>query len=227
VPRLARWITLSYLVFLTLFVAALGTGLGNLCFGLMMCIHSLGVLFLFEQVSGAMVLFKRVLYSLLLLTVISQFCYLPFRGWITSRVALPLHTQSGVVVIRPTTTLGTVQRGDWVAYRLGAHRLENLIIRGGYGFDRVIGVAGDEIRFEPGRLLVNGRVTGSAADMPSSGTLVVRVGHYYIWSAMEQNWVHAAQDTVTAAKAGLAHVEAGALVGRPYKRWFWRRQELQ
>ncbi len=63
--------------------------------------------------------------------------------------------------------------------------------------------------------------------MPNSGTLVIQKNHWFIWPnlAISGNW-NVGEVNISSAMLEMADVSEKQFVGKPFKRWFWRKQIL-
>ncbi len=108
-------------------------------------------------------------------------------------------------------------QGEWVAYRLPA---------GGTNFDRILALPGDTIRFHRDSFEVNGRLFERVSPlMPTDGEEVLTTGTYFIWPT-EASFAHAGGNQQNLL-LGLATIGEDDILGRPYRRWFWKSPVLK
>lgn len=244
VPGLAVWVRgpriwgrlavslCAVLVFV--FLAFLGYTVGNLAFGLLLSVHVTGLLYLCGPWLEAKTVGSRFWWSLGLLFVLAALFYLPARSFLQDHLFMPLRVRGHVVVVSKLASMATAKRGDWVAYTVGrwdsreAYFEHNgVVVQAGYGFGPVIGVAGDRVRFAPDSVEVNGVALPRRPLMPSSGEVVVPEKHWLVWPEFDTSG-HGfiAQEQIEATLLRTATITADQMVGRPFKHWFWRRQNL-
>jgi hypothetical protein len=165
--------------------------------------------------------------------------------WVMAFYGLGVRPAAGLFVQRLTARDRTVmiqpagglfapewRRGDWVAYQLpetfaGGH-FGNLIAWQTPGadthFDRILAVPGDTIQFHPDFFEVGGQHFEKVApDMPSTGTLALPRDdqHYLIWptNTRVQHGTMMPEIMLAAAR-----IPENRLLGKPWSRWFWRKQ---
>jgi hypothetical protein len=61
--------------------------------------------------------------------------------------------------------------------------------------------------------------------MPQGGELVVPENHWFVWPELAIN-VHGnvGEGPISATMLQLAIISESEFIGKPFKRWFWRRQ---
>jgi hypothetical protein len=218
----------AYLLLAAVFVIWLGYSVANIAFGLMLSLHATSILFLCNPWMARMRFIFRLLFGVAVLVVLGGLVYAPVRGQIQNHCLMPLRVRQEVVVIQTFCRANLVQRGDWIAYRVEGDRLEGAIVQAGLGLRPVTGLPGDEIAFSPDACLVNGAATPRLQGMPDHGGFVVPENHWFVWPEHDITLRgRAAQATADAALLSMSDVAQEQFVGRPFKRWFWRRQDLQ
>jgi hypothetical protein len=89
----------------------------------------------------------------------------------------------------------------------------------------VLAVAGDRIRFTTEFYEVNGLSRQSLPHMPKTGETVVPEKNWFIWPEVAITGNGNAQEAVISnTMLQMATVAETQFVGKPFKRWFWRRQ---
>lgn len=102
--------------------------------------------------------------------------------------------------------------GEWVSYRLPMG-LVNL--------DRILAGPGDTLRFHDDSFEVNGRhFKKTSPHMPDSGEWLIAPRTYFIWPT-EASFVHGAEE-MTELLLPLTEIDESEILGRPYRRWFWK-----
>jgi len=141
---------------------------------------------------------------------------------------MPLLINGHVVIVQRLASPTSVKPGDWVAYTLeGDDLARGLYSRAGLGLRPVLAGAGDHVRFNPETVVVNGVSSPRLAHMPTTGALVVPEKNWFIWPQFDiSNRGNTAEATIAATILRLATVSEAQFVGKPFKRWFWRRQHL-
>ena len=139
----------------------------------------------------------------------------------TRWLAVPVGTSRGIVLFNPLDRNAPFAPQAMVAFDLPRYR------QGGFQIDaaiypgRVIASPGDRVEFSPGVVTVNGVPQPALPLMPVEGSVSVPPGRVLVWP-VEMNiraphgiggW-NLPPDVLLLGKS--------ALVGRPYRRWFWR-----
>ncbi len=222
--RIGRGVGLAYALSALVFVLWLGYPVASLAVGLMISLHVTSILFL---PSSDLSLPKRLIYSLAVLLVVSQLVYLPARRFVENHVLLPLRLGERVVVINVLKSPGAIRRGDWVAYRIEADGGQGVAIREGFALDKVLAVSGDQVVYSSGDFQINGVSHPRRPHMPASGERIVPRKCWFLWPSLAISREGPATDALVAAQMDrLSLVPESAFVGKPFARWFWRRQVM-
>lgn len=230
-PRLYGRIALVAcgLLFL-IFAALLGHPLGNFAFALMISTHTSGIAYYCGPALKDWTLRNRVLLTILILTSVSCLYYGPLRDLIQSQYVIPLRINDRVVVVQQLTPMGSVRRGDWIAYQIndssGAGDDTRIHIHSGIGFGPILAVAGDAVQFSANDFSVNGVRHPALPNMPSNGSFVVAQHQWFIWPNYNVNG-HGYVNQVPSIMLKLANVSEDQYAGKPFKHWFWRKQILK
>jgi len=231
IGRVALW---GYALLTAVFIFWLGYPIANVAFGLMLSIHGSSLIFLLHPwLAGARLPFRLVL-GLALLLLLGAGFYSPLRRNIETNWVLPLRIKGDVVIVRTLASSTSIRRGERVVYRIesldvgNAHRAGGLVLaRAGYGCGAVIGLPGDRITFTTHSFELNGVARQRLANMPVAGEFVVPEKHWFIWPELAiSNAANASAATIAATLVQLGTVSEAQFVGKPFKRWFWRRQHL-
>lgn len=196
--RFAGWAFLSiWLVFLLLGLLTLPSWSTPWFFSAAVATHAaavtsvLAVELSFERIG------LRVLFGILLFIALRQLVYAPIGGFV-ELFWVPINVPGGLLA-GPVTQAGdgviyegrwlrpdTFARGDLVFYRIPATVGDHFYSLEGLGLDRIVGVSGDVVSVNKGKLLVNGHPP-EAGEMPIGNTswlpdlyMVVSQGHYAI-----------------------------------------------
>lgn len=215
---------------LLLSLAWLGYFAGNAAFGLLLSIHSSAFVYLCEPWLTGVRFGERVLISLLALLLLGGLLYLPARHVIESRWLMPIRIHGKVVVvhrIQPGNALwgGTLaRRGDWIAFFLPQSWNDGIYTVAGFGTGPIIALPGDEIRFSPASLEVNGVPRPLPANAPSAGSFRLPEKHWFVWPDAAIKGHGYSAERISAALTQMATVSEQQLIGKPFKRWFGRNQ---
>lgn len=214
------------------FIAWLGYPLSNYAFGLLVSIHATGFIYYCSSLVMGMPFRYRLGFTLLVLIAIYFVIYTPLRTTIQERWLMPLKMNGHVIVVKRLASVSAVRRGDWVAYTLATRRLYNHGGGGSYerrGLDLgpVLAVAGDRVEFLTNVVKVNGISHPLLPHMPASGTIEVPENHWFIWPNVGMSGHgNIGESRVSDAMLQMADVSEAQFVGKPFTRWFWRRQTL-
>jgi hypothetical protein len=136
-----------------------------------------------------------------------------------------------VVVVNCAASKAGLERNEIILYRIpadhGGLREGNVRVQAGFGLEPVQGMPGDEIVFTPQAMLVNGVEHARSSSMPVAGGLVVPQKHWFIWPTVAtQGHGMVAAESIRATLLELALVNQDDFMGKPFKRWFGRRQPV-
>lgn len=224
---IGRLVMSGYALLAAVFIVWLGYPVANFAFGLMLSIHVSSVIFLFNPWLVAARLAFRLATGIGLLLVIGGGLYAPLRRQIESKWLVPLRIEEQVVIVQTFSSPTTVKRGDWVAYSLEGERATGLHARAGLGLRPILAKAGDLVRFKPETFEVNGVPSPRLKHMPTSGEVTVPEKNWFIWPEFAiSNRGNTAEAAISTALLRLATVSEKQFVGKPFQRWFWRRQHL-
>jgi hypothetical protein len=227
-------LSLAGLLLLT-FIIWLGYGIGNLAFGMLLSLHVSGFVYyctpLFRDSLG-----RRLGLTLLTLAALSLFIYLPARNIVQGYLLSPLQVNGHVVVVRHIVSTKSIQTGDWIAYNIstdhsyeegGVYVFSAVGFHPGIAFGPVLALPGERIEFFADTFSVNGVPHPRLPHMPVTGSYLVPEKEWFIWpnlAIVEREDV--AEASVSSVLLHMALVTEEQLIGRPFQRWFWRRQIL-
>jgi hypothetical protein len=213
-------------VFLLTFFIALGYPIGNIAFGLLLSLHSTGVVYLLEPTLAGVRLRFRILVSCAAMAGLYVFLYMPVRNFVQDHWLLPLRIRNRVVVVQRLTSAHRIHRGDWIAYSLGEHFRGNIVTLSGYGFGEILAGAGDYVRFTESACEINGIPRPRRPHMPPSGEIVIPEKGWFVWPDFDIGGGHGyvGEAAISTAMLPMATIEEEQFVGKPFKRWFGRRQ---
>jgi len=225
--KIGRAIYRGYALASAVFILWLGYSISSLALGIMISLHVASVLYLIGRRSGELAFRRRVALSLAVFSTVYLCIYYPLQRQFEKWVAMPLRVGNKVVMVRPHVLAGAVKQGDWVAYRMDSLLRENVYLAAGLGFGQVQALAGDRVVFTPHNLQVNGGLFPRRALMPVNETWVVPEKHWFIWpDSAISIFGNSQNDAVARLMRESAMVSESQFVGKPFRRWFWRRQTL-
>ena len=224
-----------YAASLILFIVALGFQIGSVGYGLMISAHASSIIFLegFWLRAGCNFGLRLVL-AVLTLFVVWVAAYAPLVGYVENHFIMPVNMRGNVVIVQHLTPPKDISRGDCVLYRLrdssigDGHRQGGAAyVRAGFGWGPVIAVAGDRVTFSTNSFAVNGAAHALLPHMPTSGEVVVPEKHWFIWPELAiSNYGNVSEANLSALMLQMATVSETAFVGKSFKHWFGRRQEI-
>jgi hypothetical protein len=208
-----------------LFFAAIGYPAGNMAFGLLLSVHGTSVIYLFEPWFAGARFRTRIVGSMALLFGLGGLVYLPARNWMETRWLAPLRVQDRVVVVKKARARPIVKRNDLIAYSLPGNTDHAVYVEAGFGLGPVLAVAGDRVCFTKAVFEVNGAPRPRLAHMPETGELIVPEKHWFIWPEFAVSGHGGATEAaLSAALLEIATISEEQFAGKPFRRWFWRRQ---
>jgi len=229
--RDAGWRTMGNATMLAWAVAALvffiwlGYGVSTFAFGLMMSMHVSSILYLHNRAFPGMRVLKRLMFSLALLFIVSQVFYVSALKLCHNYLFMPLRVGDKVYVINRWHDPGSLRRGAFVACYVEGTGFGNVRIRDGYILNKVIAGPRDQVEFSPDSYAVNGIQSRNLPLMPVSGKTVLPPRTWLIWPTLETVVnVNVNPHSVSAAILEMAMVGREQVIGKPFKRWFWRKQ---
>lgn len=211
-----------------IFIVWLGHAVANIAFGLLLSAHVISLVFLCRPWLAGERFRVRLGTVFALLIVLGLFVYAPLRNLLQNRCLMPVRTNERVVVVQRFASAQAVKRGDWIAYTVASGRAAaGVWVREGLGLGPVLAVGGDRICFQTNGFTVNGILLPLLPHMPRSGEVVVPENHWFVWPDLAINtYGNAGEPLVSTTMLQLAIISETNYLGRPFKRWFWRRQPL-
>jgi hypothetical protein len=229
-PRLWGKAALAASAFLFLcFIVWLGYPFGNYAFGLMLSIHATGFVYYCSPYLLGKDFGFRILFTIAILIAVGMTVYTPLRGVIQNHWLMPLRVNGNVVVVEKFTAAKAVKRGDWIAYHLSEASNSGddawIQYRAGVGFGPVLAVAGDRVEFWTNAFNIDGNPQGLLPHMPTSGNFMVPEKQWFIWPSYSISG-QGNENRISSTMLQMANVSESQYVGKPFKRWFWRKQIL-
>jgi hypothetical protein len=214
------------LLFLS-FIAWFGHPAGNFAFGLLLSIHITGFVYYCSPLLQQEEVRSRLAFTLLALMAIGLLIYLPIRNVILHHWLVPLRINGHVIVVQRQFSAGAIQTGDWIAYKLEGNGMwgEAIRIRSGMGLGPVLALAGDRVAFSTNNFTVNGVAQPRLPHMPDSGAVIVPEKHWFIWPSYSISGA-GNENRISSTMLQWATVPENQFIGKPFKRWLWRRQIL-
>jgi hypothetical protein len=216
---------------LLIFIVGFGHPVGNFAFGLLLSIHVSGFVYYCSPLLLEASFRSRLLFTLLTMMVLGLLIYLPIRNVVLQHWLVPLRVRGNVVIVQRLGAPYDIKRGDWVMYSQNngetgdAHRGGAVWVRAGFGCGPVLAVGGDRVEFSTNAFRVNGEARPLLPHMPNSGTLTVPEKNWFIWPEFDiYEHGNVNEANVSAIMLQMATVSQKQFIGKPFKRWFWRRQ---
>lgn len=226
-PKIGLGLMLLWALIFTLGLAFLGLSLGNALLGLAISIHGTSLVHLLGPWLKDLAIGYRIASAATAVGGLVVFLYLPLQEIAHARFFRPILTHEGVVVVRPTRDPKPIRPGDWIVYHQARSAMGQVIVQEGTSFGPVLGGPGDTLEFTPSVVRVNGKPQPRQEGMPTSGSVTIDPGHWFVWprfSHVQRGNVD--DDTIRASIFARAEVPFETLRGRPFGRWFHRQQIL-
>lgn len=174
----------------------------------------------------------RIGFPLALWAIAAAVVYWPLDGLLSDTFARVVLVDGRHIIVNPRVEPEDLVRGDTILYRSEGTRRGGgemqVLMRGGLYWGVVIGLPGDRIQFRTNGVVVAGRTRPLEAYMPTTGSVAVPRDTWFAWPRMLQGGAgRASPDVITQAFLDQAQITRAEFVGRPYQRWFFRRQDTQ
>jgi hypothetical protein len=213
------------------FVVWFGHPAGNFAFGLLLSLHTTGFVYYCSPLLRNEPFQSRLCFTLLSLIAIGGLFYAPVRIVIQRQWLMPLRVRGNVVIVHRVGAPHDIKRGDWIMYSLSedwegeAHHGGMVWVRAGFGWGPVLALAGDRVVFSTNSFTVNGEARPLMPHMPGDGAVVVPEKHWFVWPELDiSGHGNVSEANISATMLRLATVSESEFIGKPFKRWFWRRQ---
>jgi hypothetical protein len=213
-------------VLLLVFIVDLGGAGANIAAGLMLSIHVSAVMHLLQPMFEGSHLGTRLLWSVLVMFAVASLLYLPARSLIQGHALTPMRVNGRVVVVQKLGAASSVRAGDLIAYTSPEYSAPGVIVHAGAGIGEVLAVGGDHVRFAGHAFEVNGVARPALPQMPQEGEIVVAQKHWFVWPDLAIHGGHGAVPQLSGLLLDMAIVGDDRYLGKPLKRWFWRKQTL-
>ena len=221
-----------YLVSLVCFVVWLGFPIGSAGYGLMISVHASSIVFLESCTLRNKYEFGiRLSLAAATLLMVWLLVYHPAVKFAETKWCMPILVQGRVMVMKPARFSSSVERGDRLLYSIGGnenypgHGGGRIWVQTGFGWGPVLAVAGDSIRFLTNAFYINGASQPRLPHMPTTGEILVPEKHWFIWPDLDiSGHGNVGEEVISSTMLQLAIVSENQFVGKPFKRWLWRRQ---
>ncbi len=172
----------------------------------------------------------RIGLPLALWAIAAAVVYWPLDGLLSDTFARVVLVNGRHIIVNPRVRSEDLVRGDSILYRSEGNRRGGgemqVLMRGGLYWGVVIGLPEDRIQFSTNGVVVAGRTSPLEAYMPMTGSVAVPRDTWFAWPRMLQRAAGGASpDVITQAFLDQAQITRAEFVGRPYRRWFFRRQD--
>ena len=211
----------------------LGYPAGNFAFGWLISLHCTGFVYYCSPLMAGEPFQRRLAFTFLMLLAFGLLLYMPARWYIQGHWLMPLRLHGQVIVVQRSFQTHLIKRGEWVAYTLDEEAVgENyhggvIFLRNGLSLEPVLALPGDRLTFSNQCFAVNGILHTNLPNMPLSGEFIVPENHWFIWPSLGiSGHGDVGEARISAALMGLANVSETNFFGKPYHRWFWRKQKL-
>lgn len=221
-----------YALSVVIFGVALGYTLSGLAFGLMISAHASSIIFLETRGLRNSVRFGfRVVIAVFTLLGVWQLIYAPAIRYAEKYWVRPLQIHGKVIVVNGRSSARNIRRGDSILYSTAMNQTGDphgrggaVYVRDGLGFGPVLGISGDHVKFSTNAFAINGVTRPLLPHMPATGELIVPENHWFIWPALEVSRGQARESTIAAIMQEMSLVSEDHFLGKPFERWFGRRQ---
>jgi hypothetical protein len=216
-----------------IFIVGLGFPIANVAFGLLISLHTTGLVYYCNPLVAGGSFQSRLAFTFGMLLAIGVLLYLPARSFIQAHWVTPLRMNGHVIVVRRSFQARQVHCGDWVAYKFDANAVGQnyhggtVWLRNGLSLGPVLALAGEQVIFSTNSFSVAGIWHTNLPHMPEAGEFTVPENHWFIWPNLDiSGHGNVGEARISSALLGLADVAETNFFGKPFHRWFWRKQIL-
>jgi hypothetical protein len=221
----------SYVIANFLFFSLLGSIIANIAFGLLIAIHTIGVIVFIDyfysksddqQIRSSIL--RRIVLVLGICFILTQLIYIPLRNQMIAHLLFPVKKNGQTIIVNKLQSVASIQKNDWIVYKIETNSNREIYIREGFGLEQIIAFPGDHIQFSSDCFYVNKRSFPRLADMPTEGELTVPEKSWFIWPHFD---IFARGNTdISRTMMHLAVVPQSSFMGKPFQHWFWRKQNF-
>jgi hypothetical protein len=228
-PKIGTALVAIWPILFTLGLAFLGENVGNLLLGLAISLHATSIVHLISPWLREVSAPQRILASFAAVAGLIVFAYVPIQQLTYHNLFMPIVTDQGSVVVRPTHNPAEVRRGTWIVHQTTARSGWGAVrVYEGISFAPVLALPGDTVAFTRAAIQVNGTDLPRQNDMPTEGSMVVPEGHWFVWPRLNVavNTAGVDAETLRGVMLSQSSVPFDNLRGVPFSRWFHRQQVL-
>ena len=223
--RMGITTTIVWFVTACVFLTFLGYTTANVAFGLMMSMHVSSIIYLLNRVTPGAGLVRRLGLSLAVLFVVGQLVYALGLRWFQTHVFMPLQLGDKVYVINCMTPVRSIHRGDLIACHVERTGYRNVWIQQGYLLDRILAGPRDQVEFTADAVRINGLSSPRLPLMLAEGSLVMPENTWLVWPSLRTvTRYNASEYDIGKTVLQMAQVHREQVIGKPFRRWFWRDQ---
>lgn len=215
------------------FIVWLGYPFANFAFGFLISLHSTGFVYYCTPLLANESFRSRLAFTVMTLLALGLIIYVPLRSVIQNHWLTPLRMNGQVFVVHHVSKPDHIRRGDLVAYFLDEDAVGQnyhggtVLLRNSVSLGPVLALPGDVVCFSGNSFTVNGIRQASLPHMPVAGEITVAENHWFIWPNLGiSGHGDVGEARISSALLGLSNVAQKNFVGKPFQRWFWRKQIL-
>lgn len=224
--QLARVALGCWLAAFVVYFIWIGRGASTFAFGVMLSIHSTGIICAVSRAWPQRLLVMRVLVAVMVSLSLTYLAYAPALGVIQRSALMPIWWQGGLYVVNRTPWGQELQRGDLVAYKIQPRvGPVDTRVQEGTGLDRVVALPGDVIEFRRKDILINGVPQAKHYDMPNDGRRVLSEGTWLVWPTLDRR-IHGEvpPENIRQALLDIGTLAREDILGKPFGLRLWRTQ---
>jgi len=185
-----------------IFIVWLGYPAANFAFGLLLSIHTTGLVYYCSPWLIHEPFRSRMFFTIGTMLALGLLFYLPLRSAIQNHWLMPLRMGDRVMVVSVGTRPELLKRGDWAAFRTSADGGSE-INEVGFVLGPVLGLGGDRVE-----------------------SVAVPEKHWLMRAEFVRHYTHDPFGTRSGIVQQMVIVSREDFVGRPFNRWFFRKQIL-
>jgi len=202
----------------------LGQPTATIAYTSILSLHVISIAFLLKRLVPDLHFAVRLLFTFIVLFVLDFLVY----GFLQRKIEqsfVPLRIGKNVVVVH-NQPIKYLNRNEWIAYRIKGSFYGPIIAEQGFGLERVMAGPGDVVRFGKDTFTVNNQSFAKKPFMPSGGELVLSQQQWLVWPEFVMRGGGMPQNEIASFLKGYAVISDKQIVGKPFVRWFWRKQIL-
>lgn len=222
------WLVIAWLIFF----AWLGYPVATVAYASILSLHVTSIAFLMKRFAPNLTLVFRILSTFLILFVLDVYVY----GFLQRHVEqsfMPLRIGKNVVIVH-AQNVKNLKRGDWIAYRIDPHSIHitggnyhgSIVAEQGFGLERVMAGPRDAVRFDKNTYRVNEQTFAGKPFMPSSGEFTLASNLWLVWPKFSVHGGGIPETRIANFLQGYAVISDKQMIGKPFVRWFGRKQIL-